>query len=437
MRLLLSAILLASAAFAAQAGEVATVDAALARAKQAHQPVFIDFTAPWCYSCYFMASHVLNGAEWKALKQRAVTVEVDADSPDGAAWMKKLEVKALPAYVVLDEHGKERGRILAEQPRAKFYPMVDAILAGAGTLDDYRAKAKAGDADAVRTVLASHQARGDGKGGLDWYATLPQALRTKLDTDAKATLLRDRLALQRALADKRDADALAAAQRVLAGDPGCDRVYVVMDLLGASESMPKAEREPILRAQKPALDALLARDVFVASPTCADQRSAVFASAELEAALGDAAGEKAALDRGIAATRAALGDDVGKDRNAADNLRVYLTMAKRTAELDALYPKLIAAYPDDYVYPYRWGRSLLERGDAAKALPLLEQAAESAYGVNRLTVARLRVDALNKLDRAADAKSVADEALELNGAWFPEQAGELRKAAGLNGDGGG
>lgn len=60
-----------------------------------------------------MASHVLNGAEWKALKQRAVTVEVDADSPDGAAWMKKLEVKALPAYVVLDEHGKERGRILA------------------------------------------------------------------------------------------------------------------------------------------------------------------------------------------------------------------------------------------------------------------------------------------------------------------------------------
>jgi thiol-disulfide isomerase/thioredoxin len=430
MRFLLSTLLFASAAFAAQAGEPGTVDAALARAKQAHQPVFIDFTAPWCYSCYYMASHVLNGPEWKALQQRAVTVEVDADSPDGAAWMKKLEVKALPAYVVLDEHGKERGRILAEQPRAKFYPMLDAILAGAGTLDDYRAKAKAGDADAVRTVLASYQARGDGKGGLDWYAALPQAVRTKLDTDAKATLLRDRLALQRALEDKHDAEAVSAAQRVLADDPGCDRIYVVMDLLGASESMPKAEREPILRAQKPALDALIARDVFVASPTCADQRSAVFASAELEAALGDAAGEKAALDRGIAATRAALGDDIGKDRNAADNLRVYLTMGKRTAELDALYPKLIAAYPDDYVYPYRWGRSLLERGDAAKALPLLEQAAEKAYGVNRLTVAKLRVDALNKLGRADDAKSVADEALELNGAWFPDQAAGLREAAG-------
>lgn len=431
MKRLAATLLFVGAAITAQAADVAGIDAALARAKQAHQPVFIDFTAPWCYSCYFMASHVLNGAEWDALKRRAVTVEVDADSPDGAAWMKKLEVKALPAYVVLDEHGKERGRILAEQPRAKFYPMVDAILAGAGTLDDYRAKAKAGDTDAVRTVLASHQARGDGKGGLDWYATLPDAARAKLDGDARATLLRDRLALQRALADKQDAEAVAAAQRVLAGEPGCDRVYVVMDLLGASESMPKAEREPILRAQKPALDALLARDVFVASPTCADQRSAVFASAELDAALGNAAGEKAVLDRGIAATRATLGDDVGKDRNAADNLRVYLTMAKRTPELDALFPKLIAAYPEDYVYPYRWGRSLLERGDAAKALPLLEQAAEKAYGVNRLTVAKLRVDALQKLGRPDDAKSVADEALDLSGAWFPQQSADLRKAAGI------
>jgi thiol-disulfide isomerase/thioredoxin len=429
MKRLPTAIVFACAAFAAQAGEVATVDAALVRAKQAHQPVFIDFTAPWCYSCYYMASHVLNGAEWEALERRAVTVEVDADSPDGAAWMKKLEVKALPAFVVLDEHGKERGRILAEQPRARFYPMLDAILAGAGTLDDYRAKAKAGDAAAVRTVLASYQARGDGKGGIEWYATLPEPVRAKLAGDAKATLLRDRLALERARKDKDDAGAIAAAQRVLAGDPGCDRIYVVMDLLGASESMPKAEREAVLRAQKPALDALVSRDVFVTSPTCADQRSAVFASSELEAALGDADGEKAALDRGIAATRATLGDDIGKDRNAADNLRVYLTMAKRTAELDALYPKLIAAYPDDYVYPYRWGRSLLERGEPARALPLLEQAADKAYGVNRLTVAKLRVDALHQLGRADDAKSVADEVLELNGAWFPQQVAELRKAA--------
>jgi len=41
---------------------------------------------------------------------------------------------------------------------------------------------------------------------------------------------------------------------------------------------------------------------------------------------------------------------------------------------------LIAAYPDDYVYPYRYGRSLFERGNATAALPFLEQAADKAYG---------------------------------------------------------
>src|SRR5690606_35995788 len=125
-----------------------------------------------------------------------------ADSPDGAAWMKKLEVKALPAYVVLDENGSERGRILAEQPRAKFYPMLDAILAGAGTLDELKRKAATGDADAVRGVLSSYQARRDGSGGLEWYAALPQPVRTKLDADAATTLLRDSLALARELAAK-------------------------------------------------------------------------------------------------------------------------------------------------------------------------------------------------------------------------------------------
>jgi thiol:disulfide interchange protein len=69
------------------AAESASVDAALARAKKAHAPVLLDFSAPWCYSCYFMATHVLNGVEWDALEARTIVATVDADSPDGAAWM--------------------------------------------------------------------------------------------------------------------------------------------------------------------------------------------------------------------------------------------------------------------------------------------------------------------------------------------------------------
>ena len=148
----------------------------------------------------------------------------------------------------------------------------------------------------------------------------------------------------------------------------------------------------------------------------------------MDAALGDAAAEKAVLDRAIADARTRLGDDYTKDRNLADNLRVYLVRAKRDAELDALYPKLIAAYPDDYVYTYRYGRSLLERKRAAEALPWFERAAEKAYGENRLSVAMYRVKALKALKRNDDAAKVVADVLEQNGQWFPEQVAALKAA---------
>ena len=411
---------------ALHAAEPASVDAALAQAKHAHQPLLLDFSAPWCYSCYFMATHVLNGAEWDALGRRTVVAAVDADSPDGAAWMKKLEIKALPAYVVLDENGAELGRILAEQPRAKFYPMVERIIAGASTLDELQRKAAGGSIDAAATVLGAYQARDAGKDGLAWYATLPADVRAKADKDKAVTLQRDRLALALARAQEDPAATIAAAQRVLAGDIGCDRPYVVDALLEASEKQAKAARTALLKPQRSALEALLAHDVYIAKPACADQRSAVVTTADVDAALGDATAEKAVLDRAIADARTRLGGDYTRDRNLADNLRVYLTRAKRDAELDALYPKLVAAWPDDYVYPYRFGRSLLERKRAAEALPWLEKAAEKAYGENRLGVALYRVKALKALGRGDDAKQVVADVLEQNGQWFPEQVAKLK-----------
>ena len=64
----------------------------------------------------------------------------------------------------------------------------------------------------------------------------------------------------------------------------------------------------------------------------------------------------------------------------------------------------------------------------AKALPLLEQAADKAYGENRLAVAMVRVKALKALKRQADAEQVVADALEQNGQWFPEQVEKLKQA---------
>ena len=428
LALLALALALAAPVHAADRNAPATVDDALARAKKAHAPVLLDFQAPWCYSCYFMATHVLNGREWNAVEAKTVVAQVDADSPDGAAWMKKLQVKALPADVVLNENGDELGRILAEQPREKFYPELNRILAGGNTFDALQAKAKSGSREAIADVLASYQARGEGQAGLDWYAALPAKRQAGSKSDKRIALWLDRLQLAKAEKDKDDAATITAAKRVLAGDIGCDRPYIVESLLEASEKSPKEERIALLAPQKPALDKLLWEHVFVAHPSCADQRSVVIATADVDAALGDAPSEAALLNRAIETARQTLGDDFAKDRNLADNLRVYLVRAKRNDELDALYPKLIAAYPDDYVYAYRWGKSLRERDQPAKALPLLEQAAEKAYGVNRINVAIERVKVLKALNRKGDAEKIVADVLDQNGQWFPEQVTRLKDA---------
>jgi predicted Zn-dependent protease len=178
------------------------------------------------------------------------------------------------------------------------------------------------------------------------------------------------------------------------------------------------------------MDRLLEKSVFVDHPSCADARSAVLASADLDHAIENTAAEAAVLDKAIKDVQQRLGGpkslDLTKDRNLADNLRVFLDRAGRTEALDQLYPKLIAAYPDDYVYPYRFGRSLAARGRDEDALPYLEQAAGRAYGVNRLNVAQLRAEVLLRLNRPDDARAMVAETLRANGPWFPQQAARLK-----------
>jgi len=426
MKYLLAAVLLVSAlAFADSRQTAPTVDAALAQARREHVPVFVDFQAQWCYSCYFMATHVLNGPEWEKLGKRMHAIEVDADSPDGAAWMKKLAIKALPSYVVLKADGSELGRITAEQSREKFYPALERILAGSDSLDALKAK---GSAAAIAEVLAIYEARNEIDAGLNWYAGLADAQHKAVEAHPRAVFALERLRMEQAAHSENTQGCVAAAQRALSADAGCERVYVLEQLVDCSEKLPQPERKSVLAAQRPALSSLLDKQVFVEPAQCADQRTSVLVAADLAKAIGDKTAETAALDRGIADARRRLGENYGKDRNLADNLRVYLTRAERFDELDTLYPKLMAAYPDDYVYAYRYGGSLLKRGKPAQALPYLEQAAQKTFGANRLAVATLRVQTLLALNRRDDAEKVVADALEANGPWFPEAAAKLKAA---------
>lgn len=422
------ALQLPTAALAAPREVAPTVDAALKQARREHLPVFVEFQASWCGSCSYMATHVFNGPEWETAGRHMHVVEIDADSPEGATWMKRLAVKGLPSYVVLKPDGSELGRLTAEQPRERFYPALDRILAGGDVLGVLKAKARRGSPAAVADVLESFQARGEYAGALAWYATLPGRVRAVVADDAKVSEWLTRLRFDVAALARNESQCAKEGALALAGNVGCDRAILVETLIACLEKMPRDQARNVLAPQRSALESLLSKQVFADPPVCSDQGTAVMASADLYKALDDKASETAVLDHAIDNARKVLGDDYAKDRNLADDLRIYLNRAGREVEADSLMPKLIAAFPDDFVYPYRYARKLLDRHQPAQALPYFEDAARKSYGWNRLLVATYRVKALLALNRRADAERVVADALEANGRWFPEDVATLKAA---------
>ena len=215
--------------------DTSTLDDALAEAKTKQAPVLLDFHAPWCYSCYFMKKNVLNGPEWIKAERSMVVVEVDADSPEGAALKDQFTVKALPSYVVLNPEGAELGRISAERTRQQFYGELAAITARNSSLDALRAEAAAGgkrSVSATRLVLTAYLARGEGQQGLDWFATLPPAVQADaIKRGDKLPRTLARLQLKTASKAKQPEACLAAAEKALIGTLDCESPYDLDDVL--------------------------------------------------------------------------------------------------------------------------------------------------------------------------------------------------------------
>ncbi|HEX7917625.1 thioredoxin family protein [Rudaea sp.] len=416
------------------------VDAALKIALTRQQPMFIDFSAIWCHSCHAMDAQVLNGTDWDSRQDRFVLVRSDADSVNGAAWMKKLGVPTLPTYVVLNPDGSERGRLTGEMKRADFYPAFDRLLSGEDSLAKLNAKAAAGSIDAAAKVLRAYDERKEPQKGLDWYAKLPEATRKAVQGDGPASI---RLAIVEAHAAQHKMlfakpkapaaesarlaqECRARAQQVLDGKSELeDRFDMARTLLSCARDLPPAQKSALASAQLPVLKPLYENEIPNAGSGAV--REATYTMVQIHEALGDKPGEQAAYDAGIAMARKALNDghggiDVKEDRSMAEVHSELLSRTdKRKSEYSATLKTMVEAYPDDFFCQYQYGRDLLANGHAAEALPYLERASKGASDTWKLSTAYAQAKALVALQRRAEAEKLFNEAMRKAEAQFPEQ----------------
>lgn len=388
-------------------------DQAQAASRANGRPILIDFQAVWCYSCYYMEQRVLGKAGFRDAARELVALKLDVDEEEGRTIRDRYRARFLPSYVLVDAEGKELGRIVGEQTEADFLARLRELLGGtpgtpAGRLSALLDRGELEHAAALRAELE----RGD--------PSLARAATWRLKTA--------RLDLKRAAAGVKGADARAAIKTLAELEQGCALAYDAYEgakLLDAG----KPEDRELLAALAAALEPVVARRVLAepAEGRCADFRSPPDALAELHAALGKTAEREKLLGRVLEILRAQHGGKTGADRNRDDNLRYFLDLAGAHEELGALYPRLIEAYPSDYVYAYRYARWLKERGRGADALAWAEKAYLLSYGANRLSVAGLRGEILLALGRREEAERLLRREIAANRARFPEAAERLEK----------
>lgn len=389
---------LAAGAFAAPAW-LESLPEALAASKASGRPVLVDFEAPWCYSCYYMRKHVLDRPAFARLSERLVLLKTDVDSEGGAALKKKYAVTFLPTYVLLDGGGRALGRVVGEQTEADFVAAVEALLG---------ASAGAPEAAAVASLKARLDA-GELERARRWEAALPKGLKKALGARRDWRILSARLSLRLG----RDAETSFAA--LLKEENSCALAY---DVFEAQKRLPASS----LAAARAPLERLVETRVFSGDRPCADARSPVEALAE---AYGDGTPAATDLFKRAAGVLEARRVKPGEDRNHDDNLRHFLQRAGEDARLMAFYPRLVKAYPADYVYAHRFARYLLEKGEPAAALPWAESAARLAYGANRLAVTEVQAKALAALGRKDEARRLLKRDIKA-GRAFPAAREKLK-----------
>ncbi len=84
-----------------------TVDAAIAKAGENNQKVFVEVHATYCKSCKKFSKEVMSDKEvTNLLASNMATAIVDIESEEGQKIKEKYGVQSTPTFLILDEKGE-------------------------------------------------------------------------------------------------------------------------------------------------------------------------------------------------------------------------------------------------------------------------------------------------------------------------------------------
>jgi thiol-disulfide isomerase/thioredoxin len=75
---------------------------ALAEARRRQVPIFVDAWAPWCHTCLFLRTTVLNDPSLARYDRRFVWLSLDTEQASAEAFLEQVPISSWPTLLILD-----------------------------------------------------------------------------------------------------------------------------------------------------------------------------------------------------------------------------------------------------------------------------------------------------------------------------------------------
>ena len=406
---------------------------ALSEARAHKLPLFIDTSAPWCHSCRSMEAFVFTDPALKPQADKFVWLAIDTEKPGNAALTKRLQIRAIPTYFILDPKDE---RVALRWVGGATVTQFNKILSDGRTAAGFGGGA---GTDAAEAALArADRAYADGQN-----AQAAQAYQEALAA-APADWPRYSRAVESLLFAASSADsnliaAKAARDAYSRLKKSSSAANVASSGLGAALALPA--ENPERKALVAELEADTREVVEDASlPIAADDRSgAYWTLIDARNDAKDEAGAKALTARlatFLEGAAASAGTPEGRAVFDSHRLGAYMDLG----QADKAIPMLEASekdFPDDYNPPARLAVAYksLKRWD--DALAASDRALRHAYGPRKLGILQTRADIYMGRSDVTSARKALEEAVALAQGLPPGQRSEStigslqKKLAGL------